>query len=297
MLQQHRGLRSVTLYPKQLPVIPLLAASLCLPGLAVDIQQPPSPSPTRQKEILSAVRQYAERYVQNLPDFICEQVTRQFEAGKKPKHWHRGDTLGSKLVYIDGREQRTLQFVNNRPIGSHPGYWRRPLVTEGEFGMLMERVFGSITDADFSWAGWQPVGGKWLVVFDYSIDKQHSTLSLTLGDLAKAVVPYHGSIYADPATGAIWRITSNPSDIPPQLQTRSISTTIDYADVVIGGQTYVLPDQAVVTLVTPSNHIRNEISFTNYRKFEAESRITYTPNSEDDPASPGKTAHPKSPPN
>ncbi len=285
-----------TLYLKPQAAATLLTITLCLPGLAAEMEQPPTPSPARQKEVLSAVRQYAERYVENLPNFICEQVTRQFEAGRKPKHWHKGDTLGSRLVYIDGREQRTLEFVNNRPIGSHPGFWRRPLVTEGEFGMLMERVFGSITDADFSWAGWQPIGDKWLAVFDYSIDKQHSTLSLTLGDTAKATVPYHGSIYADPSTGAIWRITSNPSDIPPQLQTRSIATTIDYAEIVIGGQSYLLPDQAAVALVTPSNHIRNEITFTNYRKFEAESRITYTPSSEGVTA-PGKAASPNAPPN
>jgi hypothetical protein len=248
-----------------------------LPAMAEDIQPPPPPSPAQQQSLLSSIRQYAERYVDNLPNFICEQVTRQFEAGKKPKHWHQGDTLASRLIYIGGREQRTLEFVNDRPVGNHGQIWHRPLITEGEFGMLMERVFASMPDTGFSWSGWQLSGNTWLAAFDYEIDKQHSTLSLTLGDLAKAVVPYHGSIYVDPATGAIWRITSNPSDIPTELRTKSISTAISYSPVVIGGQRYILPAQATVTLVTPSNNIRNEIEFTNFRKFETESRITYGP--------------------
>jgi hypothetical protein len=247
---------------------------LSLSATAEDLQPPPTPSPAQQQSLLSSIRQYAERYVDNLPNFICEQVTRQFEAGKKPKHWHQGDTLTARLVYIGGREDRTLEFVNGRPVGNLGQIWHRPLITEGEFGMLMERVFGSIPDTGFSWSGWQLSGNTWLATFDYEIDKQHSTLSLTLGDLAKAVVPYHGSIYADP-TGAVWRITSNPSDIPSELRTKSISTTIDYKSVVIGAQSYVLPAQATVTLVTPSHNIRNEIEFTNFRKFETESRITY----------------------
>ena len=280
---------------RQQLVVPL-AVLVSFPVFSADSLPPPAPSPAGQTSLLSSIRQYAERYVNNLPDFICEQVTRQFEAGRKPKHWHQGDTLTAKLVYNEGREERTLEFVNNRPVGMQARFWHRPLVTEGEFGMLMERVFGSITDTGFSWAGWQLSGDRWLAVFDYQIDKQHSTLSLTLGDLAKATVPYHGSIYADAATGAIWRITSNPSDIPPELRTKSIETTIDYNSVNIGGQSYILPAKATVLLVTPSNNIRNEIEFTKFRKFEAESRITYSPGSENQTARPEKGAAPNAPP-
>lgn len=262
-----------------LPVLLLIA----LTASSAVAQTPPAPSPAEQQSMLAAIRQYAERYVGNLPNFICEQVTRQFEAGKKPKRWHKGDMLASKLVYEDGREERTLQMVNNRPVGLRGRFLRRPLETEGEFGMLMDRVFGSAGDTDFTWCGWDTRDGRTLAVFHYSIDGQHSTLSLTLGAL-KAVVPYHGSISADPATGTIWRITSEPSDIPPYLETKSLLTTIDYEPTDIAGQSYILPVRARVTLATPSNHIRNDIEFTNYRKFETESRITYsTSGSESEP--------------
>jgi len=271
-----------TLTGRQLITVTIIAL-LSLPATSEESQPPAEPSPAQQKSLLSSIRQYAEQYVDNLPNFICEQVTRQFEAGKKPKHWRQGDTLTARLVYNGGREERTLEYVNNRPVGSRAQIWHRPLITEGEFGMLMERVFNSLPDTGFSWSGWQPSGNGWLAAFDYEVDKQHSTLSLTLGDLAKAVVPYRGSIYADPATGAIWRITSNPTDIPAELRTKSISTVIDYAPVTIGGRSYVLPSQATVTLVTPSNNIRNDIEFTGFRKFETESRITYSPDGTSSP--------------
>ena len=273
----------------------LAAALLSFPAFSTESVPPSTPSAAEQTRMLASVRQYAERYVNNLPNFICEEVTRQYEAGRKPKHWHQGDTLTARVVYNEGREERTLEFVNSRPAAMHAGLWRRPLVTEGEFGMLMERVFGSATDTDFSWVGWQFGGDRWLAAFNYQIDKQHSTLSLSLGDLAKAVVPYHGTIYADPATGAIWRITSNPSDIPSELRTKSIETTIDYSSVNIGGQSYILPATATVLLVTPSNNIRNEIEFRSFRKFEANSRITYSSGPKDGTVEPEKRALPNAP--
>jgi hypothetical protein len=74
------------------------------------------------------------------------------------------------------------------------------------------------------------------------------------------------------------------SDVPAPLQTKSLTTTIDYGEIDIGGKTYWLPVHATVLVVTNVERVRNEIDFTGYRKFEAESSITYTP----DPNSPPK---------
>ena len=109
------------------------------------------------------------------------------------------------------------------------------------------------------------------------MDNQHSTLRLGLSDFVRAVVPYRGSIYTDPETGTVWRITSVPFDIPREIQTRSIATVIDYDAVTIAGQPHVLPVEASVTLDTGSHNVLNRIEFQEYRKFEAESRITFAP--------------------
>lgn len=236
-----------------------------------------------QDQVLDEVRNYAGQYVANLPNFLCEQVTRQFEAGRRPTHWHKGDTLTSKLIYSEGHEQRTLELVNNKPVGRGTRPWRTPLITEGEFGLLLDNIFGSASNTAFTWKGWDTIAGRRVAIFDYSIDVEHSTLKLSLSDLAKALVPYHGSVYADPSTGAIWRITNTISDIPAEIQTKSVSTTVDYDEVAIGAKKYLLPVRAIVVMETDARNIRNEIEFSKYRKFEAESSITFA--SESAPAS------------
>lgn len=238
------------------------------------------------------MHQYAAQYVSNLPNFLCVQVTRQLDAGKKSNRWHKGDTLIAKLSFNQGREERTLASINGKPV--EPGQGRRhPLLsTEGEFGILLSRVLGPDSEAWFTWNRWETLRGKRLAVFDFTVDKQHSTLSLSLSDLAKAVVPYRGSVYADPSTGAVWRTSDTAFDIPPQLLTREISRTIDYDEISIGDRKYLLPVQAAVTAVLETKRMRNEMEFQDYRKFEADSAVTFGPEASPAAAQPPKPASP-----
>ena len=229
-----------------------------------------------QQQFLDRMRKYAGQYISRLPDFLCEQMTEQFEAGKKTNHWHKGDTLTSKLVFARGREQRTLEQVNDKPVGTRTRAWKAPLTTEGEFGVLLGNIFDLNTATQFTWKGWDNVRGHKVAVFDYAVDREHSTMSLSLSDLARAVVPYGGEVYGDPESGAVWRVTNGTTEIPEQVQTKSIATTIDYGEVQIGGAPYLLPIQATVVLATDKSHIRNEIRFQGYRKFGAESSITFS---------------------
>jgi hypothetical protein len=248
----------------------LIAASL-----TVSANAQPAPTSAEQDDLIGSMHRYAEQYVSNLPNFLCVQVTRQLEAGVMSEHWHKGDTLVYKLSFNQGNERRSLDLVNGKPADPTKRHWRTPLVTEGEFGLLLSRVLGPGGETSFTWRGWETLRGKRVAVFDYSVDKEHSTLSLSLSDLAKAIVPYSGSVFADPSTGAVWRITDDASEIPLALMTREISTTIDYDEKTIGDKTYLLPVEAVVSLLLERKKVRNEIEFQDYRKFEADSSITF----------------------
>jgi len=239
--------------------------------------------------MLDAMRLYAEQYVANLPNFICEQVTHQFEAGRKPNRWRAGDVLTSKLLFSNGHEERNLELVNDKPIRPGMRRWRTPLDTEGEFGILLSNIFSTASQASFTWKGWESVRGERVAVLAFAIDIEHSTVALTLDDLVKAVLAYHGTVYANPETGAIWRITDTADDLPKKLHTKSISRSIDYDRVLIGEKRYLLPVQAGIWAVTDTNNVRNELEFRNYRKFETDSVIKFA--AADEPAS--AAANPK----
>ena len=217
---------------------------------------------------------YASRYVDSLPNFICDQTTRQYEAGKKPKKWHELDSITAKLAFSKGREERSLEMVNGKPV-SPKRRTRTPLTSEGEFGILLREIFDPDTDTAFSWSHWEQGDGRQLAVLNFSIDKSHSTLKLT-GDFGSGIAPYRGSVTADPETGEIWKVADSAFDIPPIVQTESIATTIEYSRVTIGERSFLLPVRATVLLNTGENNIRNEMTFESYRKFESDSKVTFT---------------------
>jgi hypothetical protein len=249
-----------------------LSFSLALPIVA--LQGLPEP----EQKLIEAARAYSERYSQNLPSFICTQTVNQFEGDKKGRHWHKGDTLTSQLVMDKGKERRTLQFVNNRPVSGQK-LWNSPLVSEGEFGNVLDSVLGAAYQTSFTLRDRENVDDKRVAVFTYQVDQQHTTLRLSLGSY-DTTVPYSGLIYIDENNGTVWRITTFADQFPTELRTKSVERAVDYGEVGIGDNRYVLPVRATVILNTGDSNLRNELRFEGYRKFTAESHISFGP---DDP--------------
>ncbi len=253
-------------------------------------QQSSVPSPDAQDRMISAMTRYADDYTSKLPNFICEQVTTQYEAGKKSEKWHKDVTLTSKLVFNGGREQRTLEMVNNKQVrADHQPRFHSSFSTEGEFGILLSKIFDPASQAKFTWVEWDTIRSHPAARIDYAIDVAHSTMELT--NYVKAVVPYHGSVFIDPDAGTVWRVTSATTSIPEELQMISVSTVIDYEPRSIEQQSYLLPVAATVILITDRDKVKNEIDFQNYRKFGAESTITFGSEDANPPANPAQSPH------
>jgi hypothetical protein len=236
------------------------------------------PSQENASEVVAKARSYAAEYIDKLPNFICLQTTIYSTAGKKGDRWRRKETQTAQLVFAGGKEKRTIQAVNGKAALN--GAWRtnrNQLTTEGEFGILLANILGPDSPAEIQWVGFQDLRDRRAAVMKYAVDQQHSTLRLSRDYLASAFVAYHGEIFVDPKTGAVLRVTKELSDIPPELETESSRTTIDYEKVAIGGTEYLLPSSASVEMAIRSGRLRNEMSFAEYRKFEANSTITFEP--------------------
>lgn len=224
--------------------------------------------------MVERMRAYAAGYLASLPDFICTQETTHLESGTRRQHWRKGDVVDAQLSSVNGREHQTVLEINHRPVTYRVPEWRWRLTTEGEFGADLTEVFAPGSDTHFQWKRWQTVAGKKLAVFAFAIDRQHSTKKLSRMGVS-AIVAYHGEVWGDPETGQVWHVWHDSIDIPPELDTIEIQTVIDYGQVDIAGRSYLLPAHAAVTQQTSSRLVRNDLVFRNYRKFEAESTVTF----------------------
>src|SRR4051794_25717848 len=100
-------------------------------------------SPGNASEIVARMRTYAAGYIDRLPNFICVQKTTHSTAGTKGDRWRKKETQAVQLVFAGGKEKRTIQAVNGKPVSN--GRWRgtrNELTTEGEFGILLANILG-----------------------------------------------------------------------------------------------------------------------------------------------------------
>ncbi len=88
-------------------------------------------------------------------------------------------------------------------------------------------------------------------------------------------VPYRGSVWVDPDTGAIWQDTIIQDEFPARDNFRYLFFKEEYDEIAIGTRSYMLltRDDAKSRTKTGNEHI--ERVFRNYRKFEADSTITF----------------------
>ena len=91
----------------------------------------------------------------------------------------------------------------------------------------------------------------------------------------RTILGYHGSVWGEADTGRVWRIADTADNIPEEFQTESIGLTIDYDQTSVAGETYLLPRSATVLDKRPKLLVKNEILYTNYRKFGASSSISF----------------------
>ena len=245
-------------------------------------QAPPIPAPSsvKQQEILDLMKQYAMTYTDNLPNFICVEVTRQYVDPRGGNDYRSIGTMLAHVSYNEGQEHYKVYSMNGRLVDTEMSRVGGPGArSEGEFAGMMRSIFEPKSEAEFGWDHWATLRGRRMAVFNYFIDSGHSSYSIEYGhepgDEQRIVTAYRGLIYADPNTGEIGRIKFIAVNIPSSFPVRETTETLDYDLVEISGRQYVCPLRALLYMRAEHQTSRNEIEFRNYRKYGTESVITY----------------------
>ncbi len=252
--------------PVNLGALPLAAPSLS--ALA--------PSQEETRRVVNDAAEKALAWSRTIPNFICTQTIQRAE-NRNGNGWKAEDVLTVQLGSADGREYHKLLAVNNRP--TKLGYDSvRGATSAGEFGGALNEIFRPGAAA-FWWDSDTTLRGHPVRAFRYEIDAAKSEFELRFPVTSwSKVVGHHGLVYVERETGHVLRVVQIayvPKDAPLLGSTESMD--YDYAD--IGGTQYLLPLKAEMLLTAAGVQFRNEIDFHDYRKFTAESSLTF-----DDPA-------------
>jgi len=240
---------------------------------------------TRYFDIASP-KQLREQHPEVFSGFDLEALGRVDPTGVTDRQLLFAGAWSQKVTYQDGQEVENDPTANGDTSDAPPA----GLATRGEFGPILSVVTQDVVLSNHvSWGGWEKGVSGPLAVFNYGVTWSHSHYAVgTMTEGPLEYPAYHGLIVAEPETGAILRITvvadRQPTVAYPAFES---SILVEYGPMTIGGNRYICPVKAVAmtkeesveedtkqkpgtsTLMT----FVNDVSFTQYHLFRAESRI------------------------
>jgi hypothetical protein len=222
--------------------------------------------------LIAKAREMVFDFVDNLPNFVCDQVTRRYASHKIETNWKYKDRLEVELLYSSGKEDYRNVRHNGKPLkkGSpeDSGQW-----STGEFGSLLAALFHPQTNAKFKFRSTSTAAGIEAKVYDYSVPKTESHWEIRMGSSVKP--SYSGAVWIDPGSGRVLRIEMGTKSLPAGYPADKVETIVDYNWVTIGGTKYLMPVKSdnLSCQTGTFDCSKNEIEFKNYRKFAVESNI------------------------
>ena len=224
-------------------------------------------------KFLVNVRSTAMAYTENLPNFICTQITQRYLRRLPKTGWVRMDNFVAELTYYDKQEHYKLVSVGNRSASSDATLESlKGTTSTGEFGSSLHYLFDPATGTHFRFEGIDHSRGSPTVRVGFRVPKETSKRSIIFREGTTelgVVTPYRGRCWIDPGSLQVVQIKERAYRIPEDFPVTRSEGSTEYNRVEIAGQQHWLPVRAEVLLENRSArlHTRNVIQFKQYRKF------------------------------
>ncbi|MGA9585843.1 MAG: VWA domain-containing protein, partial [Terracidiphilus sp.] len=261
--------------------MPRIAGLLIVVALVQGVSAGSTPLTADQARILEQVRSYAVAYTQELPNFICTQVTSrevtrpsagfQEETGAGAQ-FGPSDQITEKVTFFNQKEGYEVIAINGKKVAGAKHNQLTGAVSIGEFGSTLLQIFNPRSHTVFAWNRKTTLRGHRVNVFGFQVPKEAGTLVTDETTNEKVVAPYGGLIFADAETHEVLRIVSHlnlPSGFPIDRAER----VVEYRPANIAGKSYNLPFHSEVQMQSGLNLYVNKIDFKDYRKFTVEATI------------------------
>jgi VWFA-related protein len=310
---------------------------------ASEIPSTATPDDAAQRRMIEAARSYVAQTVPRLPNLFAIRTTNRYD--DSPYEVKKGGwpvRSGLHLVNTSSREISTFDERTNQSTNASSANWQTQsgLVSGGEFGSTLSMILSDTVNGKVAWSHWEQTPTGQVAVFHYSVPSSASHFEVinsvqrqtSLEGTARQSVGsrqgsgietkpsgggsntstflskpgYHGSLWVDPVTGTILRITMD-ADTKGSAQFRRAAITVQYAPVQIGESEFICPVRSLALSIAvnganldpltrmpgdaPTQWL-NESLFTGYHRFAATTRIVQDtappPQPQDFRAQPGR---------
>ena len=236
--------------------------------------------PPQDDSFIAETRKVVRDYLEELPDFICQEVIERYYDDEARGAWDKADTLTYELTY--NRKQESYKPINvvgksvTRPIDEVGGAF-----STGDFASWLSILFDKKTGTTFKAAGKDRLGKRDTLLYDFKVPQETSQLHVKAEKLPTITVGYSGTIWIDAETKQVLRIDQAVDNLPKGFPVTNSESSVDYDIVRLRGLDvdFLLPIRAEFIIGDRSrkSFMRNLIYFKFYRKFESDVKLIDDP--------------------
>jgi hypothetical protein len=233
----------------------------------------PSADSTSPDEIIGDARDEAYAFSDSLPNFLVQQLTTRYTGSRARNNWRVLDVVTADVASVNGQEEYRNIKVNGRAGDPEKsGSW-----STGEFQVTLDDILSPRTFAHFTLRGEERIANRTAWVFDLRVEQPNSHWEIVSQRGGSYFPAYRGAIWVDKETRRVLRIEQRAVDLPRNFAYDNCESTLVYGYVNIEGKSYLLPIESEnIGCLTGTNDCnRNVIEFRNYRKFSADSNVSF----------------------
>jgi hypothetical protein len=263
------------------------------------------PAETEGGELLERTRNVTLAAANAMPDFIVKQLIKRSVAYGTTTNWIPQDTLSIAVGYrANHGEDYKLLSVNGIPPAEdvqqgkdYTKYVGGATSSGVEYISALADIFRPESRTEFRMVDTDTVQNRRTIVYEYSVPKEQSKLTLTVGDTgASAVVGSQGRVWIDRELDRVLRFEQIATEVPAGFPITAASSTIEYTWVDINEHKYLLPAHTEILMTTAQPKFvlqsRNDVRFRGYQKYGAELKVVDEVGEDDEPSSTPSTVKP-----
>ncbi len=226
-------------------------------------------------QVVADARRAAEAFMEELPNFVVQQETTRYHSFSNGAAWHADGVVSADVVCVNDQEEYRNILFDGRAAPKPPektGAW-----STGEFVTTLRNLLSPETDAAFVRRGDDRIVGRDAYRYDFNVRKANSHWRIVNPDGRSEAPSYNGTVWIDKDSHRVLRIEMRTSSLPAGFTYDKAESTLDYDFVRLGKESYLLPVKSanLACMASSATCMKNEIDFRNYRKYEAESDITF----------------------
>jgi len=225
---------------------------------------------------IEETRKVVRDYLDELPDFICQQDIQRYFDNDGSGAWEKADTLVYEVTY--NRKHESYKPINSvgrpvtRPLDDVKGAY-----STGDFASGLASLFDLESKAVFKPAGKERLGNRQTLIYDFTVPKASSKLVLKAEGADPLIVGYSGTVWIDVETKKVLRIDEALDDLPKSNPVTHSESSVDYDIIKLRGLDvdFLLPTRAefIIADRRQKHYFRNLIHFKFYRKFETDIKL------------------------